>query len=60
MLASASSADHLKLDHVLGNLQRVERRALADLVAADPEVQTVLDRFIETDAPDLDVVLARG
>lgn len=40
-------------NYILGNLQRVERRALADLVTADPEVQTVFDRFIETDAPDL-------
>ena len=46
------------LDHVLGNLQGVESSAFANLVAADPEVQAVLDGLVLADAADFDIVLA--
>ena len=36
----------------LGDLDRVERRALAQIVADDPQAEAVLDRRILADAAD--------
>src|SRR5271163_3256375 len=42
----------------LGELHRVQGRALTQVVPDDPQVERALSRGIATDAPDEDVVLA--
>ena len=42
----------------LGDLDRVERRALAEIVADDPQRQAVVDRRILADAADVGRIFA--
>ena len=44
----------------LGELNRVRRRALAQIVRNHPQVQRALVRRVAADAPDVGRVLARG
>ena len=44
----------------LGDLHRVERGALAQIVGDDPQIQAVRHGRIAADAADIDRVLARG
>src|SRR5215213_2714904 len=44
----------------LGDLNRVQRRALAEVVGDAPEADSVLDRDILADSRDISRVLARG
>ena len=50
-------ANHLFFDDQLGDLDRVRRCALADLVAAAPEVQAILIRQIRADPADKNDIL---
>src|SRR5208337_4702574 len=51
--------DQFAIDEHLGDLNRVERRALAKIVGDAPKRETVLDRRILTDARNIGRVLAR-
>ena len=42
----------------LGDLHRVERRALAEIVADDPEAEAVLDRRVLADPADIGRIVA--
>ena len=54
--------DPAALDEGFGELDGIRRRALAEVVADDPEgdAAVVLDREVLPDAPDEDLVAARG
>ncbi len=53
---------HPPLHQFLGDLHRVEGRSLAQLVAADPQVQSpaIRPRNVLADPPDQNIVLTRG
>src|SRR3954466_12450856 len=51
-------ADQLAVDQAFGDLDRVQRGALAQVVGDAPQRQAVLDRVIFTDAADIGGVLA--
>src|SRR3954447_25789666 len=51
-------ADQLAVDQALRDLDRIERRALAQIVRHAPEGQSVLDRRILAHAADIGRVLA--
>src|SRR6185436_8958825 len=47
------------LQQLFGNLHRVERRALQELIAAYPEAKAVVQRAILPDAADFAIVFLR-
>src|SRR6266446_7488596 len=55
--AEALSAEML-LDQDFGDLDGIERRALAQIVGDDPQIEPVRDRRVAADAADIDRVLA--
>ena len=54
-----SSRDALPGEEQLGDLDRVQRRALAQVVAGDEEREAVVDGRVLADPPDENVVAAR-
>src|SRR6267378_8125791 len=52
--------DQLAVDQALGDLDGVERGALAQVVGDDPQHEAVLDRRVLADAADIGRVLARA
>src|SRR5690606_23793216 len=55
---AASGRSEIRFDQALGDLHRVQRGSLADVVRHDPEVQAAGMRDVLADAPDEDLVLA--
>uniref|UniRef100_A0A0N5A007 LigA n=1 Tax=Parastrongyloides trichosuri TaxID=131310 RepID=A0A0N5A007_PARTI len=58
--SAARRGDDAGLVQQLGDLHGVQRRALAQVVGHDPQVQAVLDRRVLADARHIDGVLARS
>src|SRR6202023_3950822 len=56
----AFGLDQLAVDQALGDLHRVERGALAQVVGYDPQHQAAVDCRILAHAADVGRVLARG
>src|SRR5436853_1797448 len=52
--------DELAVDQALGDLDRIERRTLAQVVGDNPHHEPVLDCRILADAADIGCVLARA
>ena len=57
---SPPRSQQLRAHELLGDLHRVERRALAQVVGDDPQVEAVLDGDVLADAADVHRVLALG
>src|SRR3984893_11930644 len=51
--------DQFAIDQNLSDLNRVQRRALAQIIGDTPKRETVLDRRVLADAGDIGRVLAR-
>src|SRR5262245_63699894 len=60
VVSKLSPWEPVTLDQHLGDLHRVGRGALAEVVGDDPQVQAVGDRRVAADAPDEDLVAALG